>query len=593
MATTIKMPQLGESVTEGTIERWLVKEGDTVEQYDPLFEVVTDKVNAEVPSEVAGTITKIIVGDGETVKVGTPLAEIAAAGEAAEAPAAQAPAAEAPAAETPAPEAAGAEAPAAESAAPGPQAAAQEAPAAEAQAQAPTAEAPAGAQAAPPLPAPAQPEMPTQPAASAEPAERPPAAAEAPREPAQPAGQPAPQREPTSAAGAPVAAPPTHDGAPTNGSVRMTPAVRRLVREHGIDISRLHGSGSGGRVTREDVLAFIQRGGTQAAAAPAAAPAAPPAAAPSAPPAEVAPPTPPAAAAPAAPPVPAPAAEAAAAAPAAAAPAPAAPGPAPAVPAAQPAPVPAPEARPAPALAAVAAPSRGDTEVSLTQMRKGIAAKMTKVKQTVPHAYTVVEVDMTNVVRWREANNEAYRAREGTAISYVAAVVKAVTETLRKHPTLNSQFADDKIVLKQAMNIGIAVAVENGLIVPVIHNADQLSISGVNLRIRDLSNRAHANKLRLDELQGGTFTVNNTGWFGSVSSMPIINAPEVAILSMEAIVKRPRVIEIDGADVIAIRHMMNMTCSFDHRVLDGAQVGFFLADVRRFLEEWDANTPVG
>jgi 2-oxoisovalerate dehydrogenase E2 component (dihydrolipoyl transacylase) len=143
------------------------------------------------------------------------------------------------------------------------------------------------------------------------------------------------------------------------------------------------------------------------------------------------------------------------------------------------------------------------------------------------------------------------------------------------------------------MNIGIAVAVDNGLIVPVIHNADQLSISGVNARIRDLAARANANKLRLDELQGGTFTVNNTGWFGSVTSMPIINAPEVAILSMEAIVKRPVVIDVDGSDVIAVRHMMNMTCSFDHRVLDGAQVGFFLADVRKVLEGWDADTPIG
>ena len=226
-------------------------------------------------------------------------------------------------------------------------------------------------------------------------------------------------------------------------------------------------------------------------------------------------------------------------------------------------------------------------------MRKAIARKMTQVKQTVPHAYTVIEVDLTNVVRWREANNAAFKAREGASLSYVAVVVKAVTETLRKHPSLNSQFAEDKIILKQAMNIGIAVAVDNGLIVPVIHNADQLSISGVNARIRDISNRAKAGKLRLDELQGGTFTVNNTGWFGSVTSMPIINAPEVAILSMEAIVKRPRVVEVDGEDVIAIRHMMNMTCSFDHRVLDGAQVGFFLADIRAFLEEWDTKTPIG
>ena len=330
----------------------------------------------------------------------------------------------------------------------------------------------------------------------------------------------------------------------------MTPAVRRLVREHGIDIAQVTGSGAGGRVTRDDVLAFVAKGP--------AAEAAPAAAATSAPPAAASEPATPAAAA---------------------APTPASPAPAP--------PAPAPASAPAPTAAS------GDTEIPLSQMRKGIARKMTQVKQTVPHAYTVVEVDLTNVVRWREANNMAFKAREGASLSYVAVVVKAVTETLRKHPTLNSQFADDKIILKQAMNVGIAVAVDNGLIVPVIHNADQLSISGVNARLRDISSRAHAGRLRLDELQGGTFTVNNTGWFGSVVSMPIVNAPEVAILSMEAIVKRPRVIEISGEDVIAVRHMMNMTCSFDHRVLDGAQVGFFLADVRKFLEEWDAATPLG
>jgi 2-oxoisovalerate dehydrogenase E2 component (dihydrolipoyl transacylase) len=241
----------------------------------------------------------------------------------------------------------------------------------------------------------------------------------------------------------------------------------------------------------------------------------------------------------------------------------------------------------------VPTPSGGDTEVPLSQMRKGIAKKMTQVKQTVPHAYTVVEVDMTDVVRWREANSGAYKAREGIGISYVAVVVKAVTETLRQHPMLNSQFAEDKVILKQAINIGIAVAVDNGLIVPVIRSADQLSISGVNHQVQDLAARARSNKLKLDEIQGGTFTVNNTGWFGSVSSMPIINAPEVAILSMEAIVKRPTVIEADGQEVIAIRSIMNMTCSFDHRVLDGAQVGSFLSDVRKRLESWDPNTPLG
>jgi 2-oxoisovalerate dehydrogenase E2 component (dihydrolipoyl transacylase) len=339
----------------------------------------------------------------------------------------------------------------------------------------------------------------------------------------------------------------------------MTPAVRRLVREHNIDVAQLRGSGAGGRVTPDDVLAFIERGPQAGTAEPAAdaqpATAEPAPAAPAAPVAPAAPPEPQAAS-----PAPAPAAAAAA---------------------------------PSPAPVSAPAASGGDIEVPLSQMRKGIARKMTQVKQTVPHAYTVVEVDLTSVVRWREANNMAFKAREGASLSYVAVVIKAVTETLRTHPNLNSQFADDKIIVKQAMNIGIAVAVENGLIVPVIHNADQLSISGVNARVRDISSRAKSGKLRLDELQGGTFTVNNTGWFGSVISMPIVNAPEVAILSMEAIVKRPRVMEIDGEDVIAIRHMMNMTCSFDHRVLDGAQVGFFLADVRKFLEEWDANTPLG
>ena len=503
MVTTIKMPQLGESVTEGTIERWLVKEGDKVEQYDPLFEVVTDKVNAEVPAEVAGTVTKIIVGDGQTVKVGTPLAEIETDGTVA--------AASAPAAAVPEP-------------------------------------------VAPPAPAP-------EPVAADAP---PPAPTQAP-EPApvpEPEAEPVPAPEPQ-----PVAVAATAAAAATDGAMRMTPAVRRLVREHSLDIAQLHGSGAGGRVTREDVLAFVAGG---AAAAPASAPVAATAENPT-PAAMVETPAPPPAA-----PVPAPMAEAPAPAPVAAAPAPA--------------------AAPTPAYAAptpLAAPTGGDVEVPLSQMRKGIAAKMTRVKQTVPHAYTVVEVDMHNVVRWRETNQATYKAREGIGISYVAAVIKAVTETLRQHPTLNSQFAEDRIILKQAMNIGIAVAVDNGLLVPVIANADQLSISGVNHRIQDLAARARTNKLRLDEIQGGTFTVNNTGWFGSVSSMPIINSPEVAILSMEAIVKRPVVVTVEGEDVITIRPMMNMTCSFDHRVLDGAQVGNFLADVRKRLEAWDPATPLG
>ena len=418
MPTTIKMPQLGESVTEGTIERWLVKEGDTVEQYDPLFEVVTDKVNAEVPAEIAGTITKIMVPDGETVAVGTPLAEIDADGAAAGAGAAAAPEA-APPAEAPAP-AQAEPAPAAE-----PPTAAAEAPAPETPAALP-AEAPATAAV-----------VTEQQEAQAAPA---PAAASALEAPAAP--QPAAER--ATAATAP----------PTDGSMRMTPAVRRLVREHNLDVARITGTGSGGRVTREDVLQAVAQGGQPSAPAPAAPPAAP----------EAAP------------------AAAAAAPPAAATPAPA--------------------AAPPPAPAPMPSAAGGDTEIALSQMRKGIAAKMTQVKQTVPHAYTVIEVDMGNVVRWREANQSAYKAREGIGISYVAAVIKAVTETLRQHPTINAQFAGDKIILKQRMNIGIAVAIDNGLIVPVIQDADQLSLSGVNRKVQDLAARARSNKLKLDEITG-------------------------------------------------------------------------------------------
>ena len=520
MATTIKMPQLGESVTEGTIERWLVKEGDTVEQYDPLFEVVTDKVNAEVPAEVAGTITKIIVGDGQTVKVGTPLAEIEAGdGAGAVEGNGQAPSQ---VAEQPA---AAAEAPQQEASAP--------------------AEAPAPAQ---PQAAAAPPEAAAQPSAPAQGTTEAPRAEAAPAQPqAQAQAEAEPQAEEMGEEGG---------GGATEGSTRMTPAVRRLVREHNVDVAQIQGTGAAGRVTRDDVLSFVASRASQPAA-PAQQAAAP---APTAGIAE-------------------PAAQASAQATTA--------------PSAQPAAPPPSEPAPSFAPTPVPPPSGGDTEIPLSQMRKGIAAKMTRVKQTVPHAYTVVEVDMGNVVRWREANTAAYKTREGIGISYVAVVIKAVTETLRQHPMVNSQFAEDRVILKQAMNIGIAVAVDNGLLVPVIHNADQLSISGVNRQVQDLAGRARSNKLRLEDIQGGTFTVNNTGWFGSVTSMPIINAPEVAILSMEAIVKRPVVIEVDGADVIAIRPMMNMTCSFDHRVLDGAQVGYFLADIRKRLEAWDFNTPIG
>ena len=225
-------------------------------------------------------------------------------------------------------------------------------------------------------------------------------------------------------------------------------------------------------------------------------------------------------------------------------------------------------------------------------MRKAIAAHMVRAKQTAPHAYTTVEVDMSGVVALRESVKQRYQAQEGVNLSFVAIVAKGVVETLRKHPDLNAHWTDEGLLRKAAVNLGIAVAVEDGLVVPVIKNADQFSIHGLNLFVQDFAVRARVNRLRLDDIQGGTFTLNNTGWFGSVASQPIINVPEVAILSMEAIVKRPVVIETPNGDTIGIRPIMNVCVSFDHRGTDGAQVGRFVQDVRRWLESVDAQTPI-
>jgi 2-oxoisovalerate dehydrogenase E2 component (dihydrolipoyl transacylase) len=199
---------------------------------------------------------------------------------------------------------------------------------------------------------------------------------------------------------------------------------------------------------------------------------------------------------------------------------------------------------------------------------------------------------MSGVVALREATKQQYQDREGVALSFVAIVAKGVVEALARHPDLNAHWTDEGLLRKRQINLGIAVAVDDGLIVPVIKDADQLSIHGLNLKVQDYASRARANKLKLDDIQGGTFTLNNTGWFGSVASQPIINVPEVAILSMEAIVKRVRVLETPAGDTIAIRPMMNVCVSFDHRATDGAQVGRFVQDVRRWLESVDAQTPV-
>ena len=309
----------------------------------------------------------------------------------------------------------------------------------------------------------------------------------------------------------------------------MTPAVRRLLREHGLAPEQVRGTGGGGRITREDVIATVEAIRTGATPA------------------------------------------------------------APAAPAARSPPRPRPRRRPAPPSSSRRARTR--SLVPLTQMRKGIAAQMTRALQ-VPHAYVHVEVDVANLVRLRESQKRDYQAREGISLSFVPFVVKAVVEALRRNPTFNATWTEQGLVAKRRMNVGVAVAVDDGLIVPVIRDVDQLSISGINKAIADVAARARAKKLRVDDFGGGTFTVDNTGWFGSNLTMPIINVPEVAILTMEAITKRPVVIETPQGDVIAIRPIMNMVIGIDHRANDGAQAGYFLRDVKAWLEGVGPDTAV-
>jgi 2-oxoglutarate dehydrogenase dihydrolipoamide succinyltransferase (E2 component) len=445
---TVTMPQLGESVAEGTIGKWLKQVGDQVAVGEPIVEVVTDKVNAEVPSPFEGVLTKILVEEGATVPNEADIAVIEASG-------------------------AGATT--------------------EPQASAPP------AQTAPPTPAPAV-AIPT-----ATPPPTAPVASQAP---------PTPSADVSQAIAA-------YTG-------RMTPSVRRLAREHGVDLARVTGTGFNGRVTRDDIEAFIAAGGNGAAPAAAQAPTAP--------------------------------------VPAAAAPATQGP------------------------TAAPAAPGE-DYLKPLSKLRKGIAAQMTRAN-AVPTAYETVEVDMSAVVRLRDRTKRAYQEREGISLSFVAFVSKAAVEALRKQPDLNSHWTDEGHWIRSAINLGIAVAVDDGLLVPVVREADSLSIHGLNRAINEVAARTREGKLRATDVGGGTFTVDNTGWTGSILTMPILNVPEVAILTMEAIVKKPVVIESPAGDSIAIRPMMAMVLGFDHRATDGAQAGRFLTDVKRWLESVDDQTPI-
>jgi 2-oxoglutarate dehydrogenase E2 component (dihydrolipoamide succinyltransferase) len=458
----VTLPQLGETVTEGTITRWFKKVGDTVAADEPLFEVSTDKVDTEVPSPVAGVLVEIRVQEGDTVPVG---AVIGVVGDAGAAPAA-----------SPAPAAAPAPAPAPE---------------------------PAPAPAAAPAPAP-------------DPA---PAAAPAPA-PAAPA--------PVAPAPAPAAA--QHDS--LGSDIVLSPVVRRLINENGLDVRAITGTGPGGRITRDDVLSVIEKGGARAV----------PAAAPSAP---------------------------------AAAPAPAAP----ATPG---------RAAPAAPRPAVVAGAR-DEVVALSRIRQATGSHMIMSKGTSPHAFSVVEVDYSNVDATRGKVKDEFRAAEGFGLTYLPFIARAVVDALADFPHLNASVGDDQLVVHRYVDLGIAVDLDyNGLLVPVVRDAETKRLRAIAREINDLASRARSRRLSPDEIQGGTFTLSNNGSAGSVLTMPIINQPQVAILSTDAIVKKPVVIDVPGGgESIAIHPVGNLAMAWDHRAFDGAYAAGFLVRIKEILETRD------
>lgn len=482
----VTLPQLGETVTEGTITRWFKNVGDTVKADEPLFEVSTDKVDTEVPSPIAGTLTEIRVQAGETVPVGTVIAVVGASSGAV-------------ATSTPPP-----------------------APAA----------APAPAPAAAPVPAPVAK----------------PAPAPAPR----PAPAPAPAAAPKPAP-APAVAPAARTAVSSN--LLLSPVVRRLVNEHGIDVAALTGTGPGGRITREDVLDYIDAHGlTRSSATERAVPAAAPA--------PVAAPTP-------------------------------APTPAPAA-AATTAPVPA----PAPAAAATVAPAprvnvgARDEVVALSKIRRLTGSHMIASKTTAPHAFSVVEVDFANVDVARNAVKESFKSAEGFSLTYLPFISRAIIDAIAEFPHMNASLDGDTLVVHKYIDLGVAVDLDyQGLLVPVVRGAEGKRLRAIAREISDLATRARNRKLSPDEISGGTFTISNNGSAGSVLTMAIINQPQVAIISTDAIVRKPVAVRLpDGTESIAIHPVGNLAMSWDHRAFDGAYAANFLAKVKHILEtqDWSA-----
>jgi pyruvate dehydrogenase E2 component (dihydrolipoamide acetyltransferase) len=469
-AVDVVMPQMGVSVSEGTITRWLKQEGEQVEADEPLLEISTDKVDTEVPSPASGTLTQILVQEGETVEVGTKLGQIGGA--------------------------AGGAAP---ETAPEPA----------------TAEAAAQADAASPAETPA----PTAP----EPSAAPPAAEPQPAAP-QPSG---------------------------NGKAFVSPVVARIAAEHGIDPSTVSGTGQGGRVTKKDILAFVEGGGASAQEQPQQqeqqAPAQPE----------------PQQAQPAAP---------------------AAPAPAPAQPA--------PPKPPAPQPVAAGETLPGETLEPVSAMRRGVAEHMRRSLDTSAHVTSAIEVDFSKVVTARESLKKEFQANYGVNPTYLVFVARATVLTLPEYPYINGELRGDSIVTRNFVNLGIAVETQEGkgLIVPVLRNAETLNLLGIAKGIADLADRARNKKLVPDDVQGGTFTITNPGGYGTFHGTPVINQPQSAILGTYALVKRPWVVtDENGNDAIAIKPMMNITLTYDHRLVDGAYAGRFLRDLRARLEGWEGD----
>ena len=474
----VTLPQLGETVTEGTITQWFKNVGDTVAADEPLFEVSTDKVDTEVPSPVSGVLTEIRVQEGDTVDVGTVIAVVGDADGAA--PATPAPAAEPAPAPAPAPE---------------------------------------------PAPAPAP-------------------------EPA-PAPAPAPVAEPTPAASVPPPPAPTPaspETATAGDSRLLSPVVRRLVNEHGLDPDTITGTGPGGRITRDDVLDHIDATGAARDDRPA-------------------------------PPAPAPAA------PEAPAPAPAAPAPAAPAPAA---------AAPAPTFAAAPPVTAGerDSVVPLSKIRRLTGDHMVMSKATSPHAFSVVEVDFANVDVVRGRIKSEWKANHGFSLTYLPFIARALIDGLGEFPRLNASVGSDDLIVHNFIDLGIAVDLEyEGLLAPVIRDAETKRLGAIATEISDLADRARKRKLSPDEISGGTFTITNNGSAGSVLTMPIINQPQVAIVSTDAIVRKPVVTSgPDGGEAIAIHPVGNLAMSWDHRAFDGAYAAGFLKRVKEILETKDWST---